>query len=254
MEFFKALLILSLLLPTIGYSDSRVRILVIDTGVDSGNPALSQVFCPKEESFDATTGKYEIPSDTHGHGTHVAGIIRALGGPNGYCLAFCKYYRYGDGGMNLRRTTSCLRHAKTIGAAYVNYSSGGNEFYEDEKLAIEELDGKFIVAAGNDASDIDAPNKRYYPGAHHLPNELIVGSYDSKCKRSSTSNYGKDVVYYLGEEVYSSVPGNRREAMSGTSMATAVATGAALRRLLGLPRIGDCGAYSKFIRSFWKTH
>lgn len=253
MRYFN-LIVLALSLQSLpAFSADTVRVLIIDTGVDKTNPTLSQVFCPKEESLDATTHVVGIPTDASGHGTHVAGIIRALAGPKGYCLAFCKYYlETNPGKVNSANTVLCINHAKSIGATYVNYSSGGTEFIEDERLAIAALDSKIMVAAGNDNKDIYGVPK-YYPAAYGLPNEVAVGSFDSQCEKAPTSNYGLGVIFMLGQDVYSSLPNNQRGSMSGSSMATAVATGVALRALLGLHSIGDCKDYANFLRAFWSS-
>lgn len=255
MRFLQFYLVMNLLFPVTAFSDNRIRILIIDTGVDAHNQTLSQVFCPKEESLDATLGIRGIPADTIGHGTHVAGIIRALSGSKGYCLAFCKYYLESNPGeINMNNTVRCLRHAQTIGARYVNYSSGGSMFEEKEKLAIKELNAKIFVAAGNFNENIDGPPRKYYPAAYRLSNEIIVGSYNSKCNKALTSNYGVGVVFMFGEPVYSSLSYGRRGFMGGTSMATAVATGSSLRRILGLPSLSTCQDYSNFLLKFWSSH
>lgn len=232
-----------------------IKVLIVDTGVSSSHKALSDLFCSEEDSLDTGSGKKVIPEDTEGHGTHVAGIIRALAGDEGYCLAFCKYYYKQNKEMvGIYNTIRCLKHANDIGAEYINYSSGGSSFLEKERNAIKALIGAFYTAAGNDGVDIDSKTRSYYPAAYHLPNEVAVGSVDSQCDRTSTSNYGKDVVFFLGDEVYSSTLNGKKEYMSGTSMATAVALGSKLRSRLGLPKLGSCAAYERTIRVFWSNH
>ena len=249
MRRFNIIVLASLL--QVAAADTRV--LVIDTGVDATNPTLAEVFCPAEYSLDVTTGRsvVGIPEDNIDHGTHVAGIIRALAGSSGYCMAFCKYYS-GPRDNNLLNTIKCLAHAEKIGARYINYSSGGRKFDKDERAAIKAISGFVVVAAGNDGVDVD--KEGYYPAAYRLPNEIIVGAYNSNCNKMDISNYGRDIQYYLGESLYSSLPSNTRGAMTGTSMAAAVATGTMLRASLGLPTIGDCQAYRRFFLKFWSTH
>lgn len=255
MRYANTIVSFSLFASSLSLADSRVRVLVIDTGVYKGNKALSQVFCPEKESYDATKGVYGIPEDTHGHGTHVAGIIRALAGSKGYCMAFCKYFETGESGkQSVDKTVECLKHAKSIHPLYINYSSVGAEFNEEEKNAIEALDATYVVAAGNDGKDIYDRNKTYYPAAYRLKNVVTIGSLDTGCERSSFSNYGKGVQYFFGDPAYSIVPGNKRTYMSGTSMATATATGTFLRELFGLTKIVTCSAYGQFFRDFWTSH
>lgn len=232
-----------------------IKILVVDTGVSSSHPALSEVFCPDKDNLDADTGRRWLPVDTEGHGTHVAGIIRALAGSKGYCLAFCKYfYSNNEGIVNTQNTVKCLRHANAINVKYINYSSGGKSFMEEERRAVSELTGTLFVAAGNSGEDIGIEGHASYPAGYHLPNEVVVGSYDMDCNKTETSNFGDGVVFFFGGGVYSSVLHGRKQYMSGTSMATAVAMGAEIRKLLRLPEIGSCRAYEKTIRDFWTSH
>lgn len=246
-----------LFLCTKAYSDPLIKIAVIDTGVDTKKYEIQQVLCPDSEGLDVTTGKEGLPPDTIGHGTHVTGIIRALAGFKGYCIAPCKYYSPNlTGDQNKNNTVTCFKHAKEIGAAYINYSSGGQGFDEYEKLAIADLkDVKVFVAAGNDHVDLDLPGNKNYPASYMLPNVISVGALDARGNRTPSSNWGQNTVtlFTLGESVYS--PTHEGMAyMTGTSMATAVALGTELRKKLGLPDIGDYKAYNKHFLIFWRGY
>lgn len=246
------LLRLSLVLGLLGASaqaDDRIRVMVIDTGVSKNVKAIKEVLCPVQEHFDATTDRVGFPPDYDGHGTHIAGIIRALAGNKGYCLATCKFYsEKAPGSVNVSNTVKCLKMAKQIGAAYVNYSAGGGQYSQVEYNALVGLgEAKIIVAAGNEHNSLDDPAGAYYPASYGLPNQIVVGAVDVHGQRLSTSNYGKLVsLEMLGDDVYSA-----GGSMTGTSQATAMATGAALRTLFRLPPIGKLADYAKFLFNFW---
>lgn len=261
MQNFRCYLVLGFVLGALltiasTHCDDRLRVVVIDTGIDfRGHPELAAVACPDKEHFNAVTNKPGQPIDEHGHGTHVAGIIRALAGDKGYCLAACKFYSDANpGSINLRNSTRCLKFAEEIGAAVVNMSEGGPEFSEDEYLALKRLpDAHIFACAGNEHQSIDVPTQEYYPASYRLSNKTVVGAVDFNGKRTPSSNFGNRVDIQLpGENLYSTLPGGRFGYMSGTSQATAVATGLFLRTRAGLPSVGKHQEYWKFLTGFWK--
>lgn len=180
-----------------------------------------------------------LPYDTHGHGTHIAGIIagEALGGAPiaGVCLNVLvmalKYYdNSGIGYNNLQNTVRAVQYAVRNGAHIINYSGGGSDPAPSERAAIEEARLKnvlFVAAAGNDSHNNDVIP--YFPASYGLENIIVVASLNQQNELLSSSNFGPKSVHVAapGLTIFSALPRGRFGTMSGTSQATAFVTGAA---------------------------
>ena len=179
-----------------------------------------------------------LPFDTHGHGTHIAGIISAESsnglGTTGICpgvsIMPLKYYDTGSNGMNnLQNTVRAIQYAVRMGAHIINYSGGGGEPATAERMAVEEANRKgvlFVAAAGNDGhNNLQAP---YFPASYPLDNIIGVASVNQKNQLLSSSNFGIPVhIAAPGLSILSTIPNGKFGMMSGTSQATAFVTGAA---------------------------
>jgi subtilisin family serine protease len=224
--------------------EKLIRIAVIDTGFDFSNPRNVKICKTGHKDFSSFSklSKYSnadfdyqnnLPYDTNGHGTHVAGLIAKYAKNANYCLIFLKYFKDENTGKeNLINSTRALKEAKKLKVDIINYSGGGPEPDEDEKkivLSLLESNVKLVMAAGNEAENIDIPRYRYYPAAYD-PRIIVVGALGKNGKRLKSSNYGETVdVYELGEEVESLYLNNRKIRLSGTSQATAIHTGKLIR-------------------------
>ena len=235
----------------------NIVVAVIDTGIDVNHPDLKANIWknPKEilgnnidddgngfvddiHGWNFVKNNNKV-NDTHGHGTHIAGIIGAEGG-NGIGLSgvapqvslmALKYYSPNDNGKNnLNNTVKAIEYAVKNGAHIINYSGGGLEGNEKEKKAIQMAEAKgilFVAAAGNEKSNMD--KKKYYPASYQLKNILPVTATDPFDKVLKSSNWGKTVHKSApGIDILSTLPGGKYGRMTGTSQATAVATGAAV--------------------------
>jgi thermitase len=178
--------------------------------------------------------------DNHGHGTHIAGIIGAEGG-NGFGVAgvapkvsimAIKYYDPTvPNANNLQNTIKAIRYATKMGAKIINYSGGGLEYSAEEYEAIKGAKDKgalFVAAAGNERSNSD--KNHYYPADYPLPNIISVTASNETNNVLPSSNYGQFTVDIQapGSNIYSTLPGNTFANMTGTSQATAFATGVAV--------------------------
>ncbi len=176
-------------------------------------------------------------TDTHGHGTHIAGIIGAEGNGKGsigispkVSMMILKYYDPKTPTDNLKNTIAAIKYATKMKANIINYSGGGLEYSEDEKAAIKEAQRQgvlFVAAAGNEHSNSD--KHKYFPADYGLPNIISVTAIDPKTQVLNSSNYGVETVDLAapGEEIKSTLPNNAYGTMTGTSQATAWVSGAA---------------------------
>ena len=235
-----------------------IVVAVIDTGIDVTHPDLADNIwknpreIPGNKKDDDGNGYVDDihgwnfvahnnrVNDTHGHGTHIAGIIGAVGGNNiglsgvapKVSLMALKYYDPNDNGKNnLKNTVKAIEYAVQNGAHIINYSGGGLEPNPKEKSAIRKAEAKgilFVAAAGNEGSNIDNKTS-YYPARYPFNNILPVTATDTSDQVLNSSNYGKTVHESApGRNILSTLPGGKYGHMTGTSQATAVATGSAV--------------------------
>jgi subtilisin family serine protease len=191
-------------------------------------------------------GNNDITGPDATHGTHVAGIIAAIRnnnvGMNGIAdhVLIMSVRAVPDGDERDKDVASAIRYAVAHGAKIINMSFG--KPYSQDKKAVDDAvkyamskDVLIIHAAGNDNKDLDEqvnyPNRNYSNGGHASA-WIEVGA--SGWKNDSTlkapfSNYGKASVdvFAPGEQIYSTIPGNKYAALDGTSMAAPVVTGLA---------------------------
>lgn len=205
---------------------------------DDGNGYVDDV-----HGINAITGSGN-PLDDHNHGTHVAGIIGAVGdnvigvaGVNwAVTIIACKFLdKTGTG--NTADAIECLLYLKGLKERATNPvnllatnnswgSEGHSQALKDAIAAQGEI--LFVAAAGNDTRSNDSSPK--YPASYPLPNLVAVAATDFYDKSlASFSNFGKRSVDVAapGVQVLSTVLNNGFSTMAGTSMATPHVTGLA---------------------------
>lgn len=211
-------------------TDSRIKVAVIDTGLDLKDPRFKDVLCKTgHQDFTGTS-----LADTHGHGTHIAGIIASAPFHEQFCLIIMKYYVESASGMqNMNRERAAVAAALILGARFVNISGGGDVADAVERMMMaDNPNTTFIVAAGNNGEDY---TNKYYPAAYKLKNVIPVGNLDcdrnGKGSPARTSNFGPGVIWRCGMNIKSTLPGGKRGWMSGTSQAAAVTTASILNAI-----------------------
>ncbi|RJP23126.1 MAG: hypothetical protein C4520_06850 [Candidatus Abyssobacteria bacterium SURF_5] len=206
---------------------------------DDGNGYIDDLY-----GIDACNDDTD-PYDDHGHGTHCAGTIAAVGdngiGPVGVCwnikLMALKMLASNGEGSNAD-AIECLEYATMMKRFYgidvrLTSNSWGWTGPPDEALryAIEasgNQDMLFIAAAGNEGEDNDT-EPRNYPSSYTQYNIVAVAATTPSDALSSYSNYGASSVDLgaPGDDIFSTLPGNQYGYSSGTSMATPHVAGAA---------------------------
>lgn len=233
---------------SITQGSKNVIVAVIDTGIDANHPDLKANLwkAPLKSStygWDFVT-RQANPTDTHGHGTHIAGIIGAIANPKTGTAGVAQsvqimpiryYSQSAPGSVNLANTIKALHYAIDNGAKIINYSGGGPEYSEEEYQAMKKAQDKgilIVAAAGNEHHNTDLEENRYYPAAYEhkgLKNIISVASIDSDGKLLPSSNWGVKSVDIAapGDAILSTVPGGKYGKLTGTSQATAFVSGVA---------------------------
>lgn len=245
----------------------KVIVAVIDTGIDTTHSDLKKNLWqnPGETGLDlkgkpkASNGidddnngyiddvhgwdfvyNQPIKTDQHGHGTHVSGIIGAVGG-NGIgisgispqvSLMALNYYNTtsSDNSKNLANTVKAIHYAIDNGAHIINYSGGGPEANPKEFAAIKQAFNKgilFVSAAGNKKPQDEVDS--YYPADYKLSNIISVTAINQSNNVLDTSNFNKTNVDIAapGNNIYSTLPNGQYGFMTGTSQATPFVSGVA---------------------------
>lgn len=212
----------------------KIRVAVIDTGVDVSHPELtasinrsySKNTC--SDTFVDTTEDYGSSS----HGTMVAGVIAAdaedgtamSGLASGYAEICALQVQNQGGSITTSNVIRALNYAKTIDVKIVNMSMG---MYQEDlalknALASASDAGILIVcSAGNNATD-----SVHYPSTYDSTIGVIATNQEGN--KYSSSNYGTDnFISAPGQSIYSTIAGGNYRFASGSSMAAAVACGIA---------------------------
>ena len=240
----------------------NVLVGVIDTGIDREHPDLAANLWtnPGESGLDANGNDKRTngidddgngfvddwhgwdfanndndPADDHGHGTHTAGTIGAVGdngvGVTGVCwqvsLVGIKFL--GPFGGSTAGAIASVDYARTIGCSLTSNSWGGGGYSQElsDSIAAAGAAGQlFIAAAGNDGTDNDLQPS--YPASYPLDNIVSVAATDYADALVYFSCFGVTSVDLAapGVNVLSTLPGGTYGSYSGTSMATPHVAGA----------------------------
>lgn len=228
-------------------SDAIV-VAVIDTGIrythedladnmwENPNPTFGDVHGATFTSWTGTPTNGD-PMDTHGHGTHVAGTIGAVGNNNIGVVGVNWQVRlmalkFLDPTGATADAVAALEYAILNGAHVSNNSWGGGGYSMalaamiDQARAANQL---FITSAGNDTNNNDA--FPVYPANYAYDNVISVASIQVSGALSSFSNYGRNTVHIAapGSDIRSAwaTSDSAYVSISGTSMASPHVAGVA---------------------------
>ena len=243
---------------------SRANIVaILDTGVDYFHPDLAANVFTAPRQFSITVGTMTItcaagthgynaivdscqPFDDSGHGTHVAGIVGAVGN-NGVGVTGVNWIASilplkvldtagtGTTAHAIKAIEWVIKLKAQLGAEanvrVLNASWGGPTFsqaLDDQIEAANNADMLFVASAGSNATNIDVTG--HYPAASTRANVLSVTAINNRGDLDADSNYGAmsvDLGAPGGSSILSTLPENQYGQLRGTSMAAPFVSGAA---------------------------
>lgn len=203
------------------------------------------------------------PFDDDGHGTHCAGTIGAAGdnrfgiaGVNWQGSLMALKFLDSTGSGTTEDAIRALEYSVKMGARVSNNSYGGDE-YSKAFLDIIAWAGQhgmlFVAAAGNSSTNID--EEPLYPASFEDPAIITVGASDRSDQLADFSCYGPKSVDLIapGDEIMSTIPGNKFYKKSGTSMAAPFVAGVAALVLSKYPALSVGELKARLIKSVVKT-
>ena len=205
--------------------NGNIKVCVVDTGYALGHEDLpNKENMPVLGGYDQYGGKWD--SDGHGHGSHCAGTIGAIG-DNNLGVTSCnpdpeKFSFYIGKGLSdsgsgsnsgvLDAVEACVAN----GAKIVSMSLGGGGWSSAALNAYKDHynDGVLIIAAAGNSGD----SSLSYPASY--PYIMSVAAVDSNKNKAVFSQYNDQVeIAAPGVNVMSTLPDDTYAAWSGTSMA-----------------------------------
>ncbi len=213
--------------------DAGVVVAVVDTGVDLQHQDLKDRLSDPSTWYDFGEDDAD-PTDTQGHGTHVAGIVAATGN-NGIGVAGAgwrttimpvKVFPDNSTSTSVSKIAKGIVHATDKGAHIINLSLGSSVASNTLRDAVNYAYNHqvlLVAAAGNNNSEDPS-----YPAA--FDHVIAVAATDRDDTKANFSNYGTWVdISAPGVGIVSTYLTSKGEyaSMSGTSMASPLVAGVA---------------------------
>jgi thermitase len=222
-----------------GKGTRNIIVAVIDTGVDYRHESLRDNMIPGYDFRDNDDDPMDDTSARNpGHGTHCAGIVGATGLVSGGIYGLSPLvslmpirFLGADGSGDLMGGIKSIDYAIENGAHVISASWGATVNTSQAKPLIEAVQRAsdagviFVSAAANDGKSNDRTS--VYPANAKFANTITVAASNSADAKPQWSNFGKHSVDLAapGEAIMSTLPGNKYQNLSGTSMATPLVSG-----------------------------
>ncbi|MGN7457542.1 S8 family peptidase [Paenibacillus pasadenensis] len=204
----------------------RIKIGVIDTGVDHSHPDLKASLGRGINLID----RGQLPHDDNGHGTHIAGTIAAANQPGGMIGVAPRSIVYPvkafdqNGSAYVSDIILGIEWCVRSGMNIINMSFGMKSRSKSLHNAVINATNAGVViiaSSGNDGRrrSVDYP-ARY-------PQTISVGATNRLRRIAAFSNRGPYIdIYAPGDRIHSAWLKGKYHEMSGTSMATSHVSGA----------------------------
>lgn len=202
-----------------------VTIAILDSGVDAAHPDLAPRLVPGWNFYDNNSNT----ADVYGHGTMVAGSAAAASN-NGIGVA----------SVGGETSIMPLRVTDTSGAGYISMIANGIIYAADRGVRVANASFAYlpsrssVVSAGQYMKDkgglvfVGAGNSGIDEGFTPTTSLVPVSATDGNDLKTSWSSYGNFVSLAApGAGVYTTTKGGGYSPISGTSIASPVAAGAA---------------------------
>ncbi|GAA3393101.1 S8 family serine peptidase [Cryptosporangium minutisporangium] len=218
---------------------SPVTVAVLDTGVQGGHPDLAGRVLPGVDLIRDVPTSTDGTNDTHGHGTHVAGIIAAVSNNNLGIAGLAPGTKIlpvrvlgKDGSGPSSAIADGIVRATDLGAAILNLSLGSASRSTAISSAVQYALSKNVIVVAAAGNFRQSGNPVFWPASD--TGVIGVAATDSTDKDAAFSNTGSYVdIAAPGVGIVSTHLGGTYAGMSGTSMAAPyVAATAALAKAL----------------------
>ncbi len=207
-------------------SGKKIRVAVLDTGIDRNHPIFADDTILKGYDF---VNKDSDPTDDAGHGTAVSGII-----------AESTYFDVeilpvkvldADGRGEYLPLLTAIEYAEKNKADIINLALGNyiskSEMDKYEKR-LKNIKALLVCAAGNDSKNLDLMGTNIFPG--ESSKAVCVSSISKNGSFCSFSNYGSAIDFTApGKSLYLAANGGRYAIGDGTSFSVPYIVAAAAK-------------------------